>query len=159
MVNTQMSLVRVLLGVRHLLFFFLCFLPLSPSRIFPHMCLYARLHPRRFDKLQLHVSATVNGCETTCLPPTLRRHSPPSPKFNIQVPKLQPQLVNSLLERLLEFSVDDQDDSVQSNLDDDETPDLSSMPRLILSQLRWLERIVQPIELVSQLIRNTLCTS
>ena len=68
-------------------------------------------------------------------------------KSHFKVPKLQPRLVNSLLERLLEFSVDDHDDSVRS-LEDDDAPDLSSMPRLILSQLRWLERIVQPIELV-----------
>jgi hypothetical protein len=61
------------------------------------------------------------------------------------VDRLQPRIINSLLERLLEFSIDDAEETEAPVAAGDELAlDMSSMPRLILSQLRWLEKICRP---------------
>jgi hypothetical protein len=61
------------------------------------------------------------------------------------VDRLQPRIINSLLERLLEFSIDDAEETEAPVAAGDELAlDISTMPRLILSQLRWLEKICRP---------------
>ena len=64
----------------------------------------------------------------------------------LDVDRLQPRLINSLLERLLEFSVNEVDSDAM-----EASSEASCMPRLILNQLRHLDRVVNPQELARKM--------
>ena len=63
----------------------------------------------------------------------------------LDIDRLQPRLINSLLERILEFSADTMDTDLTTSMSE------TSMPRLILNQLQQLDRMTNPKEVARKM--------